>query len=820
MVGAFSSSCSDDGRYLQPAVAGNCTLSFVCGDMLPQFIDPDDVVSRASDPKKLEEKEIRTLHLFFFAPDGTLANKAEYNNFLPYQKLVNTSVLKIPDDAVFYDSSGADVTGKVTVVAIANINAVDTDDGEGGDGSDTDPNRFLTACSPGGKIPSGTRGGMPYEINTLDDIRNWVYAPKLRSDEGTDIRYLPRAGMPMIKIEYGVNLKQTSGNRLIQMKALMARVDINIRLEPNQESRDGLLPQMRIRRYGIKNLPTSVPFTAPTGWDGAAGFEDAKNNITTAEMEEEVLVEPDGGPIFIDKNTGTVHLTYYTYENVQLPDYENAVHPDGMTPYYTKPYTEASKPGYSQGVDAGDMSVTQRWKPRLANPKASAMTIEADYRTHQNLNYQAKFTIYMGGNPADDFQVKRNCQYTSNITVCGLDYVRNSDDDTYSFDARVNVSSGNPFYLAIVNERKVDAHATALPMDVWLLLREVDNKGAMGDGAFGWHSEVKVSLRNPLTGEAPDWIAMDKVPRSMMEKDAFVAGTGARDYFGDKLVDELIGQGGSEVTIDSDVDKSRSRVYFYIDENVDVRNANYGDRYATVYITYTRVENGTVVETRSRTLEIEQRALVKVNKWKDQNWPYSEETIDSWMEHYEEYLEHHDPLDKHEMPGEYYSGLPWGMKGESVNRVGVANGGLIYRNTQAVPRMRAIIAKFTDYPIPDVVLFNTKVPASAFHYCYGKNKRDSNGNVVESKGCWYLPGIRELEAALVEHYTTFPNFRTEKYWSCANGVRSNVGLRELTDKARATGLDKNMKYIESLEGDEGCIDRDKPLRIRAFYAPK
>lgn len=62
-------------------------------------------------------------------------------------------------------------------------------------------------------------------------------------------------------------------------------------------------------------------------------------------------------------------------------------------------------------------------------------------------------------------------------------------------------------------------------------------------------------------------------------------------------------------------------------------------------------------------------------------------------------------------------------------------------------------------------IFLTEDPKSAFAYCYHKNKRNTNGEVVEQK--WYLPAIDEIEDIALGAYDEFDKvFQNEKYWSC------------------------------------------------------
>ena len=159
-------------------------------------------------------------------------------------------------------------------------------------------------------------------------------------------------------------------------------------------------------------MPTTVPYTMP----------DINNNEATdvsGKIEKEVKVTLEN-PIVINKNTHDQDVfTYYTYENIQYPDKE-AKRPDGSPAY------QDGKLTFPQGVAEKDK---QRWKPTIAQKdRASAMVLRGSYITHQGLTYEAEFKVFMGQNTIDDFTVKRNHKYVNNITIHGLDYVRNSDD--------------------------------------------------------------------------------------------------------------------------------------------------------------------------------------------------------------------------------------------------------------------------------------------------------------------------------------------------------------------------------------------------------
>lgn len=826
--------CSDDIEVpYDGSDNGTITLVAKCGDMLPQFIDPTDVGSRAGGPKDEDEKRINTLHVFFF--DGEADPSTKKNRLLTSTELgfdayqrITTNVMSVPS---LKDAFDGDFSGKeILVCALANL---------------SNGTKFKTAYSPDGdmkgvKISDTPDETEPYvydEITCLQDLQNWVYCPILRSEEGTAVSDLPKAGMPMIgekrisSADY-----QSNKNILIPMKAMMARVDVNVKLDPENESSTGL-PRMTITEYGVRNMPKRVPYVART-----CGTKE--NPDTTVQPIEPEFTQSVN--ITIDKNSDVVRFHYYTYENVRQPNWY-AKRTDGSNAYNDY-YTEINYP-----INNPTTMQKQRWKPTIAQKgTASAVVLKANYTTHQNLNYKAQFTIYMGENTTDNFEVHRNRQYVNNISIRGLDYVRNSDDGVYTFDGRVNVVSDNPVYLAIVNERKVDAHASVRPMDVWFLLREPSKSGEPLK-KVDWYSEVEVSIVDP---DKCGWVRMELVPRSVMEEAGFKAGTGARDYFTTDLVTNTLA-GNDRVLIRADkynndlkYEQSRSRVYFYIDENVTPNaQGEILDRIAKVKIVYRKreSENGPILDERERILEIEQRGLKKITY----THPSSSTALkDTYMEYYEEYLEHYDPLDQHTMPGELYEGMPWGVEGTRYDRVQTGTTPLLglpiydtysgfddvydegLQATQWVLVRRSGTEGYVS--MSTVKLYNDAPPVTAFHYCYGKNKRKADGTVDGasayndiSRGGWYLPGIRELERALTEYYLTFSDFKGNFYWS--SSAAQNVG--SATGYARATKAIVNgssVRYAESggstdannytgPDGINGRAERWRNFRVRAFY---
>lgn len=771
--------CQRDEFY-NPAPTGSGSsmqLSFI-SDPMQQYKVP----TRNSDPKDDKEKSIHNLHIFFFDANGQWLEgtylegypsaSANGGYLAPGQ---GSTLIKIANATENFDNYEAAKT--TSVYAVANVKA--------------------------SLFRELDEEGRPQCLHDIMDTTN-ITNPK---DALLSIQYTPDApiflvlpeetGMPMMgHTVTPIDLTHTEHpnpeDHVIQLKALMARIDVNIRLNAG----DGT--QMILTEWSAHNLPTGVSFTATNPETDTTSLPGNTESIGSNRTQQ------------IYNKQGEIAFSFYMFENVQQPKEFN--YPEGVQP-----------------------EEYQRWKPVLANNNATYVELNTQFIDSYGDGRNVTYKLYLGANHTDNFAIERNHQYKNNVVIKGIKYVGNAGDHV-TYDARVDITENtNSYYIAMLHT-ELDAHFCVLPMDVYF-----------------FNTDEETQLTVELEGN-PDWIAMELIPANHMlngtaptspivESDnpllasgaRYHAGNGKRSFFTPTLVSALNRDNEGEVIIEN----SRDRIYFYVDENLSADK----ERTATILLTY----SGKNVTSETEKLTITQTHFWEVSYYDDDY----EENRTIYMEQYEEYLDHYDPLDEF-ATDQIYGGLPWGVNGETISDFHDNRGttwNILDDITVEAQNNYYRGLEFTNKIIHEdggsnITLNDT--PQSAAEYCYNRNKRDSKGNVSSDNQKWFLPGITQMETALAEYYTQFPEFQDYFYWSSSAAKEFEDGwfvdsYPQDPDRARATKAFREETYVfdsgdeedeedhwfmfapsdwnnmfEGHDGLRGNASRDESLRIRAF----
>ena len=770
-------SCQQDELVQVPTSVGNgsgLSLTF-SSDPMEEY----KVGTRSSDAKDDAEKRINSLHIFFFDAGGNWLTGSYLTGYPTATKDggyitpgQGSTLVKIANEAQnFVDPSAAETA---LVYAVANVES----------------ELFGKLDANGRPKVLQDRIGAGLASTPLEALQTLTYTPRtLITTTIPDDTGMPMAGSKEVNLL--ATSATTDDERVIELTALMARIDVDISLD--SETTDNNLPSMLLTKWTAVNLPKQVSFTA-TATGGTTALAD--EGKTTFSSESTQLIYNRGNHIT---------FSFYMFENVQQP---------------------ASMPAYPAGENGAELTDAQkqRYKPDWAGENAAYVEFETQYTTYNNASYEVKYKLYLGSDHIDNYEVKRNHQYKNNIVIKGLTaHDTNAGDDSgeYTYDARVNIEeTNNKYYISILRERNHDAHFCVTPMDVYFF-----------DEASQPTLKIEFLNGTDMAGGDP-WIRMEKIPAANMEAGTlpagmstddhliagsnFTAGHAKRRYFTTDLVTNTLRDAGSTVTLDA----NRDRVYFYIDENL----SDSQDRTATLKLTY--YENGAYVS--DRTLDITQTHFLRVQVYDrvgnrpDYNNPYGEDEGGViYMEQYEEYLDHYDPLDKYNTE-QIYIGLEWGLNGEWIRSWG--DGAAEDNYVQGLAYTNQIVSD-----AEQTKMNLNETPRSAAEYCYNRNKRETDGSILDGPTLWdwsrpdnrkyFLPGIRQMEDALTQYYQTFREFQNNFYWSSAAGKGRLTGQDQ--NRARATKVNADGTYVESAYGDNYSDGGATPrtgvyLRIRAF----
>lgn len=742
-------------------------LSIQTDGLLNQYT----VTTRGTDIKRPEEQEIKSLHVFIFDVDGNYLGAADEHRYQGYRSITGGKTVMNVDREGW---AVRDKAKKATIIVVANVEE--------------------------GTFPSAAADEHPTNIANRDALANFQYTP-LRQRYITE---LPESGMPMYGRVDDVDLTSDNTEQSIDipMKALMARIDVSLQINSDNSDVTGTLPQLTVTGCKVLNAPNATVFTENP---------DAETDLLTLGKADYTF--PSSSLKTIQNKKGTLEYTFYTFENLQEPDTvpgEPYSYPDGIKP-----------------------EEKQQYKPELADKDNSiAFQFAGNYITYNGANYNATYTLYLGANHTNDFKVMRNKQYKNNVTIKGIVKAGNNTEHI-TFDTRVNISESNPYFVSILKDRELDSHFNVVPMDIYFFNTNPSNlnppkqtmKVEIEDPDNVWWVRMeKIPASDMKEGTAP---AVSKKPELMATGSPWHAGNAKRKYFTTDLVTNTLA-GNTEVTVAD----SRDRIYFYIDENVDVWHlGTTEDRTRTATVKMTYYEDG--VEKGTRELTLEQAKLLEVtfhgpeNDGPDGPDDETDGMTDKiiYIEAYEEYLDHGDPLDEY-ANNQVFTGRPWGAGGSEIGSLRIDGERIYsYRNWYWGHDFTSTIVEKAE-KILDLTL--NERPETAAGYCYIKNKRNSDGTVTNPK--WYLPGIRELERILEDYYIEYTEFQNNYYWSSSAGESSIWGLGitfyENQQRARATKAyieNGKFHYYESGEGYDytnengtgGAALRTQSLRIRA-----
>lgn len=594
----------------------------------------------------------------------------------------------------------------------------------------------------------------------------------------------------------------------IPMRALFAKVNFEIEVRPDQMIQGSdYPPQFEIRSYVVKNIPALIDFDKFTNADNKG------DNIDVFDVE---VTNISGGKVASGANT--INFSFYLPENLLEPGEYNANN-------YPYPFRKADG-----SIRKEDEKYCQRYKGKLLKEGqlATNIVIIGEFRDHQSHSVGVEYTIHLGEDNYSDFNIKRNGEYNNYITIKGI---LNSDDDTndntenyISLDHRVNVKHKEPAIISLRREVLLDSHFEVRP------LRIKKNSSLTGNDI---PTHVKVEV---LTPDITNWMRLERsfgdgvvdgvYPKNdngeyiyINEKHNNLSSFGKRRYFTVDLVSNTLKNTGKNVVVPLTPNENEDQcVWIYVDECTEI-----GDnvRTGTICVTYGTMGISGFTPTTNT-------AFAPVNYVINQRmlYPVSYEGHNYNIEFYEEFLYNFDSEDAFGQTDE--NGMKWGLENIQLSHIhnaiyleGSGNNSwdniagvtsddvLAYVNASLSasninPKYDFYLSRDTNNPNLEIrdyqgFYFNKEIisylksqypntpeakverislgekPASAIAYCYNRNKRDANGNVIMGeKTGWYLPAIDEIEEIVKAEYASyFKEFQDNLYWSCQSSYIPN-----------------------------------------------
>ena len=633
------------------------------------------------------------------------------------------------------------------------------------------------------------------------------------TSEVTPIAGVPEGGLPRFGI-YGKTEATPQGTSIdftkeipggttyeIPMECLFAKMVFNITVDPDQTIPDINTEKtpnsFKLKGYTIHNLAASI--------DMKAGTENSTHD--NVEVYAEAIAGSMDG-VNTD-NPHNVSFTFYLPERFFKPVVSATVF---KYPFGTGSVKTEDNP--TGTIREEDAELRQRFKPLLAkghteynteyneanDKKATYVTFTGEFINHQGHSYDVSYDIYVGNDNFGNFDVVRNRQYNNNITIKGI---QNASDQSLvegaiSIDHRVNITRTMPIITNMRLETMLDAHYEVRP------LRIRAKEGAVKNVT------VQILDENGNNSNIPNWIRLEN-SYGTADGEAATGQTlycttgsaaGKRKYFTYGLVSGLQSDGettepnniseNTSVTL-SQVDTEGECIWIYVDECSPPSTDINAKRSAMIRITY---DGGDPID-----YIINQHNLFIVEGEKTYH-----------IEHEEEYLHNFDSDDTFMDNQTEDEGMVWGLYNAQLSFDEMAlyfdgGSGIVDKIITAIQNSvtQGKIQPYYDFYIPkkDTIVSDKAMkrayrgyvfcneiitdinsndpervtgyngiigalqmdamPSSAIEYCYNRNKRNSNGEIVSVD--WYLPAIDEMEDIIVYAYSAFDDFHNKYYWS-------------------------------------------------------
>ena len=717
---------------------------------------------------------------------------------------------------------------------------------------------------------------------TLADIENYsihipegksVITPAMLNDTDN-----PFTGFPMIGAS-SIDFTSNDDAKSIDLKILYAKVNFEIAVEEGGENQkyDGdkyenaMTFSMNNCKVFNTSLQTSIAYPTESGkpkfefWGVAKepGENAALTSATTAnhenqpsqEGQSELLVHSGGKADLGTENVpaNKITFTFYMSENRFNPNSDlTGIYPDDI---------------WLSTTDYDDYK--QHYKPLVAAKSGSSPTsngknlatyvvLNGTYVDYRGTSWAVDYTVYLGKDNYQNFQIDRNSEYTNYLSIKGI---RNNssytDDKSVWVDHRVNVDTDDlSKNITITRETLIDSHFEVRPLRVtW------NSNKYVGACVFLPRYGGK-QIAEDKGGANENWVAIENNDGTRYQDITKYCANGKRKYFTTDLIEELhlnnldIEENNKERVIPLE---NNDCIWIYIDEYT--ATSAQAPREAQIELRF--YKNSAQYD--SEIYTIRQHPLTPAG--------------DDYMESYEEYLHSYDSEDKYNLETSVtdytQKGIVWGLDGETLSEEILVSliqlYGFYELDIRNVISQRYDYASASDgngYPyiksgnswtsvdFENGLWFTNRAsaakrmtitdmgtePSSAYQYCLSKNKFKKGTEGSHSMDIhWYLPDVSELQKILNANAQSSVDISSDaSYWSSqpaytTTGIENLPRVQEfleenprLAEYLKEMGIDvANLSVKEELADYARVVSknngvdkksRTEPHRVRCFYS--
>lgn len=815
-------------------------------------------VTKAND--SIDETSISALGVLVFNEDGELVHYQEnastnQNKLTLYKSLINSSAQEGKLD-------------NATIVLFANMTLSDLKNGS------------QTVLD---KIKTNTL--------TLADMENYIYSP---SSDKTVITPDEEnfTGFPMIG---GTSADLSSGSSAevqeVTLNMLYTKVRFNIAVTQSSENQ-GTGMKFELTGCTVHNTANSIPLAIPVTYgkqpvdflgrtipnsEPAEGDGTTLSSIYNTEQDG-ISIDATGTATFSNNSNSDddeiVEFTFYVLESRYNHNGLDGVYP--WNDWFTsepaedvKNYNAATDDAKRNGVKYFYDDLIQQYKPKLAEGgKATYVELNGTYTDYRGTAWDVDYTIYLGKDNAQNFQVDRNSEYINYISIKGIRNNNSYGDFDVWIDHRVGVTYNGEYpesensraddCVTITRETLIDSHIEVRPLRVkW-------GKDTNGKDLYTF---ARIYLPYYTEDAGKTWAQRDEetsknwIGIELGDKTGSLYCTGdnnpskgKRKYFTETLVSELNNSSENTDIVSSGGDKfialaNDQCAWIYIDEYWNDESAATNpatmERKAKIIVDFCSLENNNIKVKNREEYILFQQPLINI----DDKY---------YIENYEEYLHSYDSHDKYNIetsPTDYSGqGLQWGYTQTGANRVSKSqfvtkmplsqwtdwtpNNSEAYdfihskdvEANEALSGYKIVdkdgndidLAKNTGYGFTFTASKNNgvtissmdKMPESAYQYCLSKNKFDEGTGGQDNKMLvrWYVPDVYELSDIFLSEES--PLSKESYYWSSQSPYKT--GQSSFFSADIASEVVEQARLV-SKNGGIGSKSRSEKHRIRCLY---